>query len=63
VPRPRGCSRRARGDRRVAFANERIALARHASPDEIARTVLFLASDDSSFMTGATVKVDGGLLV
>jgi NAD(P)-dependent dehydrogenase (short-subunit alcohol dehydrogenase family) len=47
--------------RAAELFEERIPLARHASPDEIARTVLFLASDDSSFMTGATVKVDGGL--
>jgi NAD(P)-dependent dehydrogenase (short-subunit alcohol dehydrogenase family) len=49
--------------RAAELFEERIALARHASPEEIARTVLFLAGDDSSFMTGATVKVDGGLLV
>jgi NAD(P)-dependent dehydrogenase (short-subunit alcohol dehydrogenase family) len=49
--------------RAAELFEERIALARHATPDEIARTVLFLASDDSSFMTGAAVKVDGGLLV
>ena len=47
--------------RAAELFEERIPLARHASPDEIAQTVLFLASDDSSFMTGATVKVDGGL--
>jgi meso-butanediol dehydrogenase/(S,S)-butanediol dehydrogenase/diacetyl reductase len=34
---------------------------RIASPDEVARVVLFLASADSSFITGAAIPVDGGI--
>jgi meso-butanediol dehydrogenase/(S,S)-butanediol dehydrogenase/diacetyl reductase len=36
-------------------------LGRWATPDEIAYPVLWLASGESSFMTGTTVMVDGGL--
>jgi NAD(P)-dependent dehydrogenase (short-subunit alcohol dehydrogenase family) len=40
-----------------------IPLGRHASPDEIARLVLFLAGDDSRFITGAMIAVDGGMSI
>jgi NAD(P)-dependent dehydrogenase (short-subunit alcohol dehydrogenase family) len=33
---------------------------RYAVPEEIAPTVVFLASDASSFMTGSVVVIDGG---
>jgi NAD(P)-dependent dehydrogenase (short-subunit alcohol dehydrogenase family) len=45
----------------TAFLDELIPLQRHAQPEEIARSVLFLASDQSSFVTGTTLAVDGGM--
>ncbi|MHA1943506.1 MAG: SDR family oxidoreductase, partial [Candidatus Thorarchaeota archaeon] len=35
-------------------------MGRFGTPDEVAQTALFLVSDDSSFVTGATIVVDGG---
>jgi NAD(P)-dependent dehydrogenase (short-subunit alcohol dehydrogenase family) len=38
-------------------------IGRIADPVEVAKAVLFLASDDSSFMIGAHVLVDGGYTI
>jgi len=44
-----------------AFAEERYALGRLGNPPEIVGTALYLASDASSFTTGAVIPVDGGV--
>jgi NAD(P)-dependent dehydrogenase (short-subunit alcohol dehydrogenase family) len=43
-----------------AFVTSLHALKRVATPDELARSVLYLASDDASFVTGTASLVDGG---
>lgn len=43
----------------AALAN-RVALGRAATPEDVARAVLFLAGPDASYITGAIIPVDGG---
>jgi 3-oxoacyl-[acyl-carrier protein] reductase len=40
---------------------KRIPAGRFASPEEVAKVVLWLASDDAAYITGAVIPVDGGL--
>jgi NAD(P)-dependent dehydrogenase (short-subunit alcohol dehydrogenase family) len=47
----------------AAIFDEMIPLRRHARPEEVARAVVFLAGDDSGFMTGATLALDGGMSI
>ena len=48
------------GEQRLKTISNSIPLARVGTPDDIAKAVVFLASDDSSFITGAELFVDGG---
>jgi 3-oxoacyl-[acyl-carrier protein] reductase len=48
-------------DTQRAWFEERIPLGRVGRPEEIADAVLFLASDAARYITGATIRVDGGM--
>lgn len=45
------------------FFDDSIPMGRHATPEEIAASVLYLASDQSAFTTGIVLSVDGGMSV
>lgn len=45
------------------FLDSIIPLGRHARAEEVARTVLFLASEQSAFTTGSVIMADGGMHV
>lgn len=46
----------------VKYFKDRTVLQRIGEPEDAAKAVKFLASDDSSFITGQNIRVDGGLL-
>jgi 3-oxoacyl-[acyl-carrier protein] reductase len=50
-------------DQKLDFYLSRIPLNRIAEPDDVARAVVFLASDAASYMTGATLDLTGGQLM
>jgi NAD(P)-dependent dehydrogenase (short-subunit alcohol dehydrogenase family) len=48
------------GQQRLKMLSASIPLGRLGTPDEIAKAIVFLASDDSSYVTGTELFVDGG---
>ena len=50
----------AEGDETARLITRAIPLGRLGAPEEIAKTALFLASDDASYISGASIPVDGG---
>lgn len=49
-------------DKEIKQLASQVPLGRFATPDEISKTVLFLASDLNTYMTGQNVVVDGGFI-
>ena len=51
------------GDRDRALYAQRVPLKRLATPHDVAEVVLFLASDNASYLTGVVLPIDGGVSI
>ena len=52
----------AKGETIKKYSGELIALGRTSVPEDVAKTVSFLAGPDSDYMTGQTLVIDGGII-
>ncbi|MBZ9569512.1 SDR family oxidoreductase, partial [Patescibacteria group bacterium] len=50
-------------DKMKAIIKQLTSLGRFGKPTEVANAVIFLASDEASFITGAVLNLDGGLAI
>jgi glucose 1-dehydrogenase len=55
--------RRFSSEEQLRLGGKRIPWGRLGSPEDIGKAVVFLASDDADYITGATLRVDGGFLL
>jgi NAD(P)-dependent dehydrogenase (short-subunit alcohol dehydrogenase family) len=44
----------------AAFIQKRVPVGRIGTPEDIGKAVVFLASDDAAYISGVTLRVDGG---
>ena len=51
------------GEDAVDMIVEETPLCRTGSPADVAKTMMFLASDDAAFITGQVISVNGGLVI
>jgi NAD(P)-dependent dehydrogenase (short-subunit alcohol dehydrogenase family) len=51
------------GDAGSALAGLQIPLGRYGTPEEVAAAVVFLASSEASYITGAVLNLSGGLVL
>ena len=49
-------------ERNIKLFSGKVPMGRFGKPEEVAYTVLFLASDESSYITGTSINVDGGMM-
>ncbi len=54
-------SNREKRIQRLVYRDKEVPLGRPGGPEDIVKTVLFLASGDSSYITGETICVSGGV--
>lgn len=54
---------RPKGESIKSFTKDLIALRRTGEPEDVAKLVSFLASEDSEYITGQSINIDGGIIM